>query len=203
ILTSLFGLLASWLSVSGAIVTATDSLSRTIAEAQQGDTILVQGPATFHEHVVITKAIRLLGTNAPVIDADGSGTPLTLSAPGIVVSGLAIRNSGRDLAAFTAGVMITAPDVTVRNCRIQNDAFGIYLRGVDDCVISGNEIVGSGQVPSAARGNGIHLWKAQRNQILQNQISDKRDGMYFSYADNNLIAGNQVANNRFGIHYMY
>jgi nitrous oxidase accessory protein len=203
IFTSSFILLASWLPAFGAVVTATDSLSRAITEGQRGDTILVQGPATFHEHIVLTKAIRLLGTNAPVIDADGSGTPLTLSAPGIVVSGLVIRNSGRDLGAFNSSIMITAPDVTVRNCRIENDAFGMYLRGVDDCLIAGNEIVGNGEVPSAARGNGIHLWKAQRNQILKNQISDKRDGMYFSYADNNLIAGNQVANTRFGIHYMY
>ena len=56
---------------------------------------------------------------------------------------------------------------------------------------------------SAARGNGIHLWKTQRNDILGNTIHDKRDGMYFSYADDNLIAGNHVWDTRFGIHYMY
>jgi nitrous oxidase accessory protein len=77
------------------------------------------------------------------------------------------------------------------------------LRGVNECQIEANEIIGSKRLPSPARGNGIHLWKAQRNQILSNSIRDKRDGMYFSYADNNLIAGNDVEETRFGIHYMY
>src|SRR5881394_1423136 len=145
---------------------------------------------------MIGKAVRLIGTNSPVIDADGLGTPVTLSVPGIEISGMIVRNSGRDLGAFSSGIMITSSGVTVRHCRIENDAFGIYLRGVNDCVIEDNEIAGTKEIPSAARGNGIHLWKAQHNQIFGNSVRNKRDGMYFSYADNNLIAGNQVTDTR-------
>jgi nitrous oxidase accessory protein len=194
-----------FLCVSGLSVTipVTTSISQAISNAQEGDTLLLQGPAVFHERVVIGKSVRLIGANSPVIDADGAGTPLTVSTPNVTVSGMTIRHSGRDLAAFNSGIMITSPEVTVRNCRIENDSFGIYLRGVSDCVIEANEVLGTKQVPSAARGNGIHLWNAQRNRICGNTIRDKRDGMYFSYADNNLIAGNDVEDTRFGIHYMY
>jgi nitrous oxidase accessory protein len=181
----------------------TNSISQTVLAARDGDMLLIEGPAIFHERVVVTKALRLCGTNSPVIDADGAGTSLSLFASGATVSGIIVRNSGRDLTAFDSGIMITSSRVTVRNCRIENDAFGIYLRGVNDCEIEANEIIGSKQLTSPARGNGIHLWKAQRNKILSNSIRDKRDGMYFSYADNNLIAGNDVEETRFGIHYMY
>ena len=186
-----------------ATVTVTDSISRAVAEAQEGDTVIVQGPAIFHEHLVIGKTIRLIGTNSAAIDADGVGTPLTLTASNIEVRGLVIRNSGRDLAAFDSGVMISAPGAVVRECRIENDAFGIYVRGVSGCLIEKNEVLGNKSQPFAARGNGIHLWKTHDNRILDNIVQDKRDGMYFSYADNNLIAGNRVADTRFGIHYMY
>ena len=186
-----------------ATVPVTDSITRALNETKDGDTVLVQGPGVFHEHVVITNSIRLLGTNAPVIDGDGSGTPLTATAPDVEVRGLVIRNSGRDLTTFDSGVMITAPRATVRDCRIENDAFGIYVRGVGDCVIERNEIAGNKDMASAARGNVIHFWKTKRNRILGNVIHDKRDGMYFSYADDNLIAGNRVWDTRFGIHYMY
>ena len=184
-------------------ITAGDSISRALEAAQEDDTVLVQGPAIFHEHVVIGKAVRLLGTNSPVIDGGGSGTPLKVCAQHVEIAGMVIRNSGHDLTAFDSGIMNTASEVTIRQCRVENDGFGIYLRGVDDCVIEGNEIVGRKETASAARGNGIHLWKAQRNRILCNSVRDKRDGLYFSYADNNVIAGNRVEETRFGIHYMY
>lgn len=199
--------LATFLASSAAALAATlpvtDSISQAVALAQAGDTVLVQGPGVFREHVVLAKSIRLLGTNSPVIDADGSGTPLAITASHCEVRGLVIRNSGRDLTAFDSGIMITAPRTTVRDCRVEVDAFGIYLRGANECIIERNAIFGSTNVASAACGNGIHLWKTQRNRILSNTIHDKRDGMYFSYADDNLIAGNRVWDTRFGIHYMY
>jgi nitrous oxidase accessory protein len=116
---------------------------------------------------------------------------------------LTVRNSGRDLAAFDSGIMIRGLRATVRDCRIQNDAFGIYIHGGGDCLLEQNEIFGSTNVASAARGNGVHLWNTRHNQIIGNTIHDKRDGMYFSYADDNLIARNRVSDTRFGIHYMY
>jgi len=186
-----------------ATLVATDSLSRALEQALDGDTILLQGPAVFHEHPIIAKSIRLLGTNSPVIDAGGTGTPLTLAAPGVEVRGVTVRNSGSDLATYDSGIMITSPRATIRECRVENGAFGIYLRGAGECVIERNEIAGSADLPSAKRGNGIHLWKTRGNRILGNTIHDKRDGMYFSFADDNLIAGNLVRDTRFGIHYMY
>src|SRR5262249_1373797 len=78
-----------------------------------------------------------------------------------------------------------------------------YVRGANGCRIELNEVLGSKALAASARGNGIHLWKAQRNSILNNTIREKRDGMYFSYADYNLIAGNNVGETRFGIHYIY
>ena len=195
--------LASSAALLGATVPVTDSISHALALAQEGDTVLVPGPAVFHEHVVLAKSIRLLGTNAPVIDADGSGTPLAITAPNCEVRGLVLRHSGHDLTAFDSGIMITAPRATVRDCRVEVDAFGDYVHGVNECVIERNTISGNTNVASAARGNGIHLWKTQRNRILNNTIHDKRDGMYFSYADDNVIAGNRVWDTRFGIHYMY
>ena len=71
-----------------ATVPVTDSIGSAIARAQVGDIVLVSGPTVFRERVVIDKSIQLLGTNAPVIDGDGSGTPLTIAAFDVEVSGL-------------------------------------------------------------------------------------------------------------------
>lgn len=199
----ILALLLAGASAWGATWPVRDSILETVRQAQPGDTIVVEGPAVFHEHVVIEKSIRLLGTNLPVITADGNGSVLTITAPDCEVAGLRLEDSGRDLAGFDAGVMIRAPRVTVRNCEINVDAFGVYLRGINDCRIEANRIFGATNLASAARGNGIHLWNSRRNRIVGNWIHDKRDGLYFSYADDNLIAENRVWDTRFGIHYMY
>lgn len=186
-----------------ATLPATRSISQAIALAQAGDTVLVEGPGPFRERLLLNKSIRLVGTNSPIVDGEAFGTPLTIAAPDCEVRGLIIHNSGHDLAAFDSGIMITAPRATVADCAIEADGFGIYIRGANECVLERNLIAGTTNMVSAARGNGIHLWKTQRNRILGNLIHDKRDGMYFSYANDNLIGGNRVWDTRFGIHYMY
>jgi nitrous oxidase accessory protein len=187
----------------GATLIVTNSVSATLAAAQNGDTLLLIGPETFSEHITITKSVRLLGTNSPVLDGGKTGTPLTIAATNVEVRGLAIRNSGADLTEFDSAVMILSNNATVIDCRIENDAFGIYMRGASNCRIEQNEIIGADGQPPSKRGNGIHLWKTRGNEIVANQIRGKRDGMYFSYADANLIANNDVRETRFGIHYMY
>lgn len=195
-------LLSCWTAQSKTIVVR-NSIAEAVTEAANGDSVLVTGPRNFYEHLVITNAVQLVGTNSPVLDGSGEGTPLILAAPRATVSGFVIRNSGHDLTKVDSGIMIRADDVAVKDCRVENDAFGIYLRGANHCFIVRNTIIGGRTVAPSARGNGIHLWKAQRNSILNNTIQEKRDGMYFSYADYNVIAGNNVSDTRFGIHYMY
>jgi nitrous oxidase accessory protein len=187
----------------GETLLVTNNITEAVARAHSGDTLLVVGPNVFSEHLTITKSIRLLGTNAPVLDGNKIGTPLTIGATNVEVRGLTIRNSGSDLSGFDAGVMILTNHATVADCHVENDAFGVYLRGASQCRIANNEINGSRETASAKRGNGIHLWKTGGNEIVGNRIHDKRDGMYFSYADGNLIANNDVRETRFGIHYMY
>ena len=180
----------------------TNDLPAAIDRANAGDTLTLIGPNVFPT-INIKKSIRLRGTNSPVLDGSGQGTPITISAANVEINSLTIRNSGADLSAFDAGVMILSNNATVADCRIENDAFGIYIRGANNCRISGNEIIGSEQLASGKRGNGIHLWKTRGNEIVGNKIRWKRDGMYFSYADTNVIAENDVRETRFGIHYMY
>ena len=196
-------LLLCALTASASTVQVQHSLADAVAKAMPGDTLLLRGPAIFHEHVVLDKPLRLLGTNAPVLDGDGSGTPLTINAQDAEVLGITVRNPGSDLGGFDSGIMIAASGVKVADCRIEGGGFGIYIHGVDDCRLERNTIIGNPNLTASKRGNGIHLWKTTGNIILGNVITGTRDGAYFSYAHNNLIASNRIERTRFGIHYMY
>jgi len=184
-------------------IRVTNSVAHAIAQANPGDTLLIQGPGVFHDRVVIDKPLHLIGTNSPVIDADCIGTPLAIHSSNVAVSGIIIRNGGHDLGNFDSGIMIAGADASVTGCRIEGGGFGIYLHGVDNCRVNNNLIVGNTNLPPAQRGNGIHLWNSKHNEIVGNSITETRDGAYFSYADANLIASNRIERTRFGIHYMY
>jgi nitrous oxidase accessory protein len=196
-------LLGSTISSPAATIQVTNSIAQAVEQARSGDTLIIQGPHVFHEHVVLRKALRLLGTNSPVLDGDGAGTPLTLLADSAEVRGLLVQGGGTDLANFDSGIMLMAPRTTVADCQVEGGGFGLYIRGVDECHLERNRILGNTNVPASQRGNGIHLWKTKGNVVVGNFVTGARDGAYFSYADNNLIASNRIERTRFGIHYMY
>jgi len=53
------------------------------------------------------------------------------------------------------------------------------------------------------RGNGIHLWNCERTEIVGNEISEARDGIYFSFANHTRCERNWIHHVRYGLHYMY
>jgi nitrous oxidase accessory protein len=53
------------------------------------------------------------------------------------------------------------------------------------------------------RGNGIHQWNCERNLIRGNEISDTRDGIYFSFTNNSRVENKLIRHARYGLHYMY
>ena len=186
-----------------ATLTVTDSISLAISNAQPGDTLVISGPRVYREHIVVNKPLRLIGTNSPIIDSGGSNHTINITATDAEITGVIARNSGKDLNTLDSAIMITSDRATVRHCRTENDAFGIYLRGASECVLEHNEITGDPAWTPSLRGNGIHLWKTKKNRVTSNAIYDKRDGIYFSFADRNLIGGNRIHDTRFAIHYMY
>jgi nitrous oxidase accessory protein len=53
------------------------------------------------------------------------------------------------------------------------------------------------------RGNGIHQWNCDGNTIVGNEISEARDGIYFSFTNNCRVEDNLIHHVRYGLHYMY
>ena len=80
-------------------VVAKDSIAAALACAHAGDTVLVGGPALFHERLVIDKSIRLVGADSPVLDGGGIGAPLTIQAEGVQRMVRDTLTGTRDVAA--------------------------------------------------------------------------------------------------------
>ncbi len=182
---------------------APGELEAGLARAVPGDTIRM-APGIHPGPITIALPVRLEGSPGAVLEGPGTGTVLTVTADGSAVRGLTVRGSGADLAQDEAVILIAeAHGVTVENCRVEARAFGIYLQAGGGHRIVGNEVVGDTALKVNRRGNGIHLWKTEGNEVRGNLLVDVRDGVYLSFAHDNVIHANRGTGLRYGIHYMY
>lgn len=182
---------------------APGELEGALGKAVPGST-LVLSAGVHPGPVIVTRSIRLVGRPGAIIQGNGVGAVVTLAAPNSSVSGLTIRGGGSDLSTDDTTVLVRQTQgVTVEHCRIEARAFGIYLEAGSGHHIRDNLIQGDGAVARSRRGNGIHLWHTEKNDIAGNRLIDVRDGIYLSFAHDNLIRANAGSGLRYGIHYMY
>lgn len=182
---------------------APGELGRALSLVKPGDEIVL-GAGTHRGRFEIHERLRLRGEDGASIEGTGEGTVLTLAADGIELSDVTVRGSGADLATDDAVVLILeSQDVTVERTVIEARGFGIYLRGGGGHHIRDNRVQGDPSLPPNRRGNGVHLWRSQGNEVSGNHIADTRDGVYLSFAHENRISQNEGSGLRYGIHYMY
>jgi nitrous oxidase accessory protein len=179
------------------------SIGAAIAAAKPGDTVRVARGA-YAGHLLIDKALTLQGIDRPSIDGHGSGDVIRVRAADVTIRGFVIRDSGSDLGAQNAGVYVEpgADRVWVADCALAYNLFGVWLENVSDARVSGNTITGKRDLLSAARGNGIQVYNTRGAQILDNEISFARDGIYVDVSRDATFRGNKIHHLRYGTHYM-
>jgi nitrous oxidase accessory protein len=181
------------------------TLQPLVAAAAPGDTLRL--PAGVHQgQLVIDRPLVVLGGPDAVLDGQGRGTVVVVAAPGTVLQGFSVRNSGYDLLLDDAAVLLDEADhVLVDGLEIRDANHGVYVRNAAHPVIRGCRLVGRrGTVHEENHGNGIHIWHAVQARIEGNDVSAHRDGIYLSFADSATVTGNLFhGQDRFGLHSMY
>lgn len=175
-----------------------------LLRCKNGDTLLIKYGWYKESDLKVTNSIVIRGEGFPVIDGERKNEILIIKASKVVVEGLIIRNGGyssyNDIAAVR---ILNVSEVIIRNNHIYNTFFGIYSQHGTRCIISGN-IIRSRAADEQNSANGIHCWKSDSMQILNNTISGHRDGIYFEFVTNSLVRGNKSYTNvRYGLHFMF
>lgn len=176
------------------------TISEAVKAASPGDTVIVE-KGVYNEKVVVDKTLTLLGENGPEINGGGTGTVVTIKAPGAVMKGFTVTGSGTLLSAEDAGILIdTAEGVTVEGNTVRDVLFGIYVKGSPHALVAGNDVRGK-EVPMPQRGDGIRLWYSSGTKIVNNRVSGVRDVVIW-WSSDTLLKGNVVEDARYGLHYM-
>lgn len=181
-----------------------DAIKLAIAQATVGDTIEI-GEGVYNEYDVnVNKKLFITGKGNVIVDGQRKSEIFILSANSIVLQGLTIQNSGVSSMQDMAGVRIQKANyVTVRNNKILNNTYGVYIQNGAHCLVK-NNIVHSAAISEQNSGNGIHVWRGDDLRIVSNKVSGHRDGIYLEFVINSSILNNTSAKNvRYGLHFMF
>ena len=181
------------------------TIQSAVNAAPAGGTVIVcQG--TYHEQVVIGKALSLVGLKA-TIDEAGVTPTLKVTIPGLgtqtIFAGVAIASSHVQFSGFTvrnalgegllaAGLTSPLRDVSIRhNSVVHNDLGGSAPPTYFECLAQG-------PVPGDC-GEGIHFVAVAYSQITGNHIAGNSGGVLLTDetgpTHHNLVANNVVTQN--------
>ena len=164
------------------------TIQEAINNADEEETVFVRA-GTYYEHVVVDKALSLIGENKrnTTIDGNGTGTVVSIIANNIILSDFTVQNG-------ELGIWLGHSDNNVLSGNnALNNQYGIYLWGSDNNTFSGNN----------ASGNtyGIYFSGSDNNVLSGNNALNNQYGIYLSFSSNSILSGNIASNNLDGIHF--
>jgi nitrous oxidase accessory protein len=98
-----------------------------LLEATEPGGHLALPPGTYRGPVVIDRPVTIEGDGLPIVQGDGTGSVITVRAPGTVIRGLVVRGSGDGPTDNPAGIRIEADDVTVEGVVVEDSYMGIAV----------------------------------------------------------------------------
>jgi len=169
-----------------------------------GDTIRIH-PGTYPVvDLLIDHSIFLQGVGAPILDGQGRGEILKITADDVRIEGIHFQNAGLSFIDDNAALKLDGvSNCSILNNRFTNNFFAIYLARSENTRIRGNRIR-SNALTESRSGNGIHLWYCRNIEIEENEIQGHRDGIYLEFVRHCDIQDNlSQANLRYGLHFMF
>lgn len=135
-----------------------------VNSASSGDTIFVRS-GTYYEQITISKSITLVGENNQDTIIRGNG------------------------GTASKGIYITANHVTLRNVKLENFGYAVYISSGSNNTITGNTI--------ANNRVGVSVYDSSNNAITFNTItSSSYAGIQLLYSSNNNITTNDLSDNK-------
>ena len=111
-----------------------------IGNASQGDTIFVK-KGTYHENLVISKSLSLIGEDkvTTIIDGSGKGTVVQINSNNSVLSGFTVQKSGNN---FTdSGIYLNySSNTSILGNLVTNNNIGMYLYESRNTILRNNNM---------------------------------------------------------------
>jgi nitrous oxidase accessory protein len=218
-------------STHGAMPTVTehaaaDDLADLLAATEPGGHLTLPA-GTYTGPVVIDEPVILEGEDLPIIQGDGTGSVITVRAPGTVLRGIVVRGSGAGPTDNPAGIRIEADDVTIEGVVVLDSYAGIAVDSAAAAKLVDNHIHGRARAQIVDEGHavaddegsdhGAHGPAAHDPETMDHAPEDhdahvgpastpsggtpsRGDGIWLHDVDHVLVRGNHIEHTRDGIY---
>ena len=162
-------------------------------ETENGHTIFVDS-GIYYEHVVVDKALALVGdgNRTTIVDGNGTGTVIKISANSVTLNGFTVQNSGSEPGTSYAGVKISGHMfVNITGNHVTRNKIGIFVTS-QGSRITENNVTNNGQ--------GIALYDSSEVVVEANAVTANTVGISLALSFNNLIVDNSATNSSSGGH---
>lgn len=163
--------------------------------------VLRLAPGVYQGPVRVTKSMTIDGNDAATVENDGKGTVLVIQADQVTVKNLHLRGSGRLHNEVDACIQVKGHHNRVEHNRLDDCLFGVDLQQANHNTIRDNDIT-SYPEDMGMRGDGVRLWYSMDNLVQGNRVRDVRDVVIW-YAERNTLVDNEVTGSRYSVHLMY
>ena len=176
-------------------------------DTQDGDTIEVDA-GTYVENVNVTKRLTLRGIGMPAVDANGSGSAITVSADGCVMVGFRVTGGEGLQSDFHGGIKLMSDGNTLINNTVSNNDNGIVLWRSSNNTLT-NNIANSNTYDGLLLISAVPIWGgpfpfiAYNNTLVNNTVSNNEHGIYLDMSCCNTLTDNTATNNKYGIRLFY
>jgi parallel beta-helix repeat protein len=195
-----------------------------LAAAPENTTVVVP-PGTYEETLTVNKSVTIAGDDAR-ISGDGNGSVITVRAPDVAITGIAVDGSGgetrdpeaaregrdRDGEAWDTNIQlgyghgdagiraIGAPGLFVDDVTIEANASGLLLRDGSRAAVRDLRVDGADEWQDGFMGvTGMQ----SRVTVTDSAFEGGRDGIYLHRAHGSVVRNSSFADNRYGVHLMY
>ncbi len=183
---------------------AYSSIQAAVNASSSGGTIQVQN-STYYENVNVTKQLTLRGIGMPVVDANGNGSAITLSADGIRLEGFTVIGSSdssdspiRQYTNPTAGIKVTSNNNALSGNNASNNSNGIYLLFSGNNTLNGNNVSNNQNGITLGRFALNNYMLSGNNMLIGNTAnSNNGSGISIIQSDGNVLIGNTANSNNY------
>jgi parallel beta-helix repeat protein len=172
------------------------TIQQAVNAANSGDTIIVRD-GTYIENVDVNKPHLTIrsenGAKATIVQAASSDDHIfEVTADYVNISGFTVEGATEEAGIYLHGV----DHCIISDNNVLNNKEGIYLYSSNNNVITNNYV----------NSNDFGIWlifSSFSNTIANNNASNNFLAISLTYSDNNMITKNNVSNNKYGIWHIH
>ena len=172
------------------------TIQKAIDNANEGDTIIINGRSYVHCHFIINKKLTIkstVGTTMEVCSSTQSSGYrgifyISSSASGTVIDGFTINNNVYNENDY--GILVSgANDVKIRNCSITHIGYSdaIRIENAKNCIVE--------NVTVSNANNAINIKNSQNINVKSSNIKNSKNGINVVDSSSTTISNNVISNN--------